>query len=139
MITLRFTYNPTFYNRAIRFFTWYEYTHVELVIKPGVYIGSLPGKGVVCHNKSAVKEKFMTLDVPSEPVVEFMCSQLGKKYDWSGVIGLPFRRRWQSEDKWFCSELIATAINKSVDTFSEESYRIVPRDIALVCKNINDL
>jgi uncharacterized protein YycO len=133
MITLRFTYNPTMYNRAIRFFTWYPYTHVDLVVEAGIFISSIPGKGVHFHTKQAQSELFMELDVDRNLVMDYMRSQLGKPYDWQGICAMPFRRDWQEDDKWFCSELVAAAINKAKPTFSEKEFRITPRDIAMVC------
>lgn len=36
-------------------------------------------------------------------------TQIGKPYDWRGVLGIAARRRWQDTDSWFCSEFIAWA------------------------------
>jgi hypothetical protein len=99
----------------------------------GIYLSSLPGKGVCFHSEPAYKEKFVTLDVDAAPVFEFMVSQLGKPYDWGGVFSLGIHRNWHDENKWFCSELLAAAINKSKQMFSLASNKIVPRDIDLIC------
>lgn len=31
-------------------------------------------------------------------------SQLGKPYDWWGILGLSLRRDWQDPSNWWCSE-----------------------------------
>ena len=31
-------------------------------------------------------------------------AQLGKKYDWTALVGFLIRRDWQEDDVWFCSE-----------------------------------
>ena len=76
-------------------------------------------------------------------VVDFPCadpaaviaaarSQLGKGYDYFGLLGILARQRnWQSTEDWFCSELVAWA-------FAEAGYplfrvelgsRIVPQHL----------
>lgn len=147
MITLRFTYNPTWYNRAIKIYTWHPYTHVDLVVsRPSYeytppmeyYVGALPNKGVMTHRSPARDEKFMTLDVDETKVYEFAHMQVGKKYDWFGIFGLAVRDGdFQEQNKWFCSELIGAAINyASPNFFSIPVHKLTPRDIALVCKEI---
>jgi uncharacterized protein YycO len=57
-------------------------------------------------------------------------SQVGKPYDWAGVVGIGFRRRWQDADSWFCSELIAWAFQAAGSPlFRVQSWRITPRDL----------
>ena len=84
---------------------------------------------------SAKKQKFMTLDVPADPVFDFLASQISKPYDYFGVFSIGFRRDWQEPDKWFCSELVAAAINNSEPRFSIEARKITPRDVAMICKD----
>ena len=31
-------------------------------------------------------------------------AQVGKRYDWTALVGFVFRRNWQEDDSWFCSE-----------------------------------
>ena len=135
MIRLRFTYQPTFQNRVIRLFTWYEYTHVELEALPGMYIGAVPGKGVALHSTQVTKEKFMLLDVDHTIVLKYIQAELGKKYDLWGAIGIGLRHDIGKKDRWFCSELLGEAINAAKPTFSIPSYKLTPRDIALVCRD----
>ncbi|ELZ6301321.1 hypothetical protein UXU72_001756, partial [Campylobacter coli] len=40
---------------------------------------------------------------------EFLYSQIGKKYDFLGILGF-FTFTKDSEDKWFCSEIIIRAL-----------------------------
>lgn len=35
-------------------------------------------------------------------------AQVGKPYDWTALLAMPVRGRWQEEDSWFCSELTET-------------------------------
>jgi len=46
---------------------------------------------------------------------DFLEKQLGKKYDYKGVIGLALNpaRNWASDEDWFCYELCAAALKIS--------------------------
>jgi hypothetical protein len=135
MIKLRFTYNPTWYNRAIRAYTWYPYTHVDYCMDDGSYISAIPGKGVIQHTLSAKTEQFLFIDADKPIVEHYLKQEIGKPYDWWGIFGIATHRNWQEPDKWFCSELIAYAINKSKPFFYINSNKITPRDVALVCRS----
>jgi len=47
-------------------------------------------------------------------IEEFLQRQLGKPYDWLGILGFPLRN-WKLERKnrWFCSELVFTAFKQA--------------------------
>lgn len=56
------------------------------------------------------------IDVPvpnEEDGLNFAYSQIGKPYDFFGIVGLPFNRTFQEDDKWWCSELWATSLIKA--------------------------
>ena len=70
-------------------------------------------------------------EVP-ETVLAMARLQLGKPYDWRGVIGIEARRKWQDDDAWFCSELIAGAFALAGQPrFRAHAWRITPRDLYL--------
>lgn len=136
MLRLRFSYNPNLYNRLIKLYTWYNYAHVDVEVSPGHYIGAIPGKGVIQHTSSPRDQKFMMLDVNRDLVVGFMQEQLGKEYDYWGIFGLAINANVDEKTKWFCSELVGEAIKFADKTkISIPSYKLTPRDIALICKD----
>lgn len=45
--------------------------------------------------------------------VEWAESQIGKKYDFGGVLRFVTRWRKQQDDKWFCSELVFQALKEA--------------------------
>lgn len=74
------------------------------------------------------------VEVPArqpEAVIAAARSQIGKPYDWLGVVGIGLRRRWQDADRWFCSELVAWAFEASDPLFRVHTWRITPRDVYL--------
>lgn len=59
-------------------------------------------------------------------------SQVGKRYDWAGVVGIGFRRHWQNQNRYFCSELVAWAqVQAGPALFRADAHRLTPRDLYL--------
>lgn len=83
----------------------------------------------------AESSRTAVLEIPARDpasVIAAARSQVGKPYDWMGVIGIGVRRRWQDNDRWFCSELIAWAFERSGwPLFRGQPWRITPRDLYL--------
>lgn len=78
----------------------------------------------------ATKAAMIVLPGEPEKVIAAARSQIGKPYDWAGVLGFGFRRRWQDNDAWFCSELVAWSFAKAGSPlFREHPWRITPRDL----------
>jgi len=48
--------------------------------------------------------------VDRKKAIEFARRQVGKKYDPLGILSLVLKRRGEHPEKWFCSELVATAM-----------------------------
>ena len=139
MITLQFSSTNELASRAIRFLTWSWASHVDFVLPDGKLFGALGvegGGGVRFHSLREPKyytriERFEV--VAPDEVLEYALSQAGKPYDWAGIFGYVARnRRWEDEDKWFCSELAAWAFQKAgKPLLNETSYRITPRDVLI--------
>ncbi|MCK5307046.1 MAG: hypothetical protein KAJ73_00405 [Zetaproteobacteria bacterium] len=119
----------------VRWFTWSEYNHVAIGRAEGTtLIEAIGWRGVVLSNMYYLRSrstviKVMEVEVLRDPTVHLR-SQLGKKYDYSGILGIWFRRNWQEENRWFCSELVAWACAKAgTPLVVEEKHRITPNDI----------
>lgn len=70
---------------------------------------SIQGKGVH-HQKFVPSENqcWKDFEHTEEQAVEMFkhhCDFVGRKYDWSGILGFLTRRRSENPLKWFCSEL----------------------------------
>lgn len=69
-------------------------------------------------NVEAYSVEGMTAD-QWQVAVEFLDKQLGKKYDFGGVLRFVTRWRKEKDDKWFCSELVFQAVKEAgVDLLS---------------------
>ena len=119
----------------IRVFTFSQWNHVSIEIGGKVYeargrtgVTQTGAKGYL--NKWA-KTDTVQIAAPS-PVsaVAFLEAQIGKRYDFGGIVALPFRKPWHSRSKWFCSELVAAALIASgLPKMRVDAYRVTPRDL----------
>jgi hypothetical protein len=67
----------------------------------------------------------------------FLSKQIGKPYDWRAIVGFAFNRNWRHPDSWFCSELIAAALeHANIVRFATPANRITPNDLYLVASTL---
>lgn len=137
MVALEFSSRNTWSGLAVRAFTWCWCSHVDLVLPDGRLLGALPGSGVQIRDWTPARrvERFH-IDAPPallQAVLERALSQIGRPYDWAGVLGMALRRKWAEQDSWFCSELVAWAFADAGHPLlrAQHLYRITPRDLLL--------
>lgn len=136
-VRLVFTRSATLGSAALRAFLWSPWSHVAIVNRDQIIEATVPG-GVRTRSLAdllAASSEYAFIDIPCpDPaaVIAAAVSQLGKPYDWRGVIGIGARRRWQDPDAWFCSELIAWAFAQAGHPLVRSTaWRITPRDLHL--------
>lgn len=135
MIKVHFCSSSTIVGLLIRLVTFSKWNHVALEISGTIYEADM-NYGVRKLPLSSFKEiwtetQAVEVSVPDTPALyEFMEGQLGKKYDFTAILALPFRTNWQHPHKWFCSELVAKALAVGgLQGFIIEKSRITPRDL----------
>jgi len=138
-IYLRFSSSQTFTSKAVCFGTRSWCSHVDLELSNGKLIGAVPSKGVIERDIPRGEDRVEVYRVSgaNEGVYNIMYSQLGKKYDWFGVLGLAINRKWEDDNHWFCSELIAYSFlhsNIPLLNTSFDTWRVTPRDLLLSTK-----
>lgn len=124
----------------IRFVTWSEYSHVDIVLHEQFLIGAIAPDGVVLHNindRLAMASKALIMEFPVnsfDDAKNYALSQIGRQYDWLGVIGIGLHRNWQEEDKWSCAELVAKVLSAGGQKpFDSKFYnRITPQDLLML-------
>lgn len=121
----------------LRTFLWSGWSHCAIVDGDEV-IEAVAGVGVRVRPLAALlaeSSKHEVLDFHARrpaAVIAAARQQIGAPYDWGGVFGLGFRRRWQDHDAWFCSELVAAAFSDAGEPVARvDSWRITPRDLYL--------
>ena len=107
----------TVWEKLISFVTRGPYCHVA-VIYPGGRLFSSDERigGVGFESADTLNERWDIYNVAGEwfDGLKAWCEQeIGCKYDWIGAILCPWRLRWLHNAKWFCSEMVATVLNKA--------------------------
>ena len=113
----------------IRLMTFSKWSHVGLVLNDAVVEATWPRVKVTPIAEFMARHpdhEFRLIDGAPEVVMQ----EIGKPYDVSGLFMLlnPWRD-WKTDDKWFCSELIASA----TALFSDAS-KVTPQMLYLVSK-----
>lgn len=129
----------------IRFFTWSDISHVDLILP---VTGQLLGAHLTCgvHVRQPAYAKFtriITAEVEDSAeiagkVKDLAMQECGKPYDRGAICNFFLHRNWRSQDKWFCSELIAWVFEKAgmplLNPQNIPQNRITPRDLLLAQK-----
>jgi uncharacterized protein YycO len=153
MITLRFVTCADAISDSIRAFEYgFWATHVEALMPDGTLLGAHAQGGVEARPHDYDKTEFtreLYVPIPASPAEtdafhSFLRSQTGKPYDFLAIAGIALQRDWQSENAWFCSELIASALaQKDVQIFpphlATEFNHVTPRDVLLIVSGRTDL
>lgn len=118
----------------LRTYMWDAWSHCGLVDGDDVIEALIPHG--VCRTPLAAFIKrssaYEIIEIPvpnAEVVLAAVRRQVGKPYDYAGVLGIWFRRNWENTDRWFCSELVAWAIEHTRSLFRGHISRITPRDL----------
>lgn len=151
MIILSFSRKHTVSSNLIKFFTWSPWSHIDAIMEDGSFVGSffkkhgpLQRSGVVVHDGSDIGEysiRELCINLDEQKYYQFLTDQIGKSYDWTSYLGFLFRSdKWDAPDSWFCSELIAAAINYATNkqVFSIGANRITPVEILNMTRSLLD-
>lgn len=120
----------------IRAGSWSRWSHVALVDGEHV-IEAVAIHGVVRTPLALRQAQDPTWCISSLPcrnaesILAAARTQLGKPYDYTGVLGIGLHREWQQDDSWFCSELVAWAFAQGGDALfrTESVRRVTPEDL----------
>lgn len=125
-------------SKAIRFFTWGKYSHVSLIYKYNIYEAWWPDGVRKCtinelnHSQNTHIDVYkLNIDVTTDDkfkLIQFFDEQVGKDYDLPGIFGFLTRRKFEKNDRWFCSELITYGFNTILKKkiINAESYKVSP-------------
>lgn len=102
-------------SKAIRWQTRSSVNHAAIQLPNGEIIEAWEGSGVQRKTlKSTEGIQAFTVDgMTAEQwtqAIDLAVTQVGKKYDYWGVLTFISRRKAPSNDKWFCSELVFEAL-----------------------------
>ena len=106
-----------FVSRLIRWQTNGQYSHAAIQLPDGQIIEAWhkPAKVRIRHvledwsNVEAFDVEGVT-DAQWTDATQWLQKQIGKKYDFGGVLRFVTRWRKEQDEKWFCSELVFAAL-----------------------------
>ncbi|HEY9704857.1 MAG TPA: hypothetical protein V6C58_20620, partial [Allocoleopsis sp.] len=110
----------TIVGNIIKFLTFSRWSHVVISFDDNTFIDSVAFDGVRLYTKKDFEEYFKKYEVIPITLTkyydarQFALEQVNKGYDWKAIFGYLFhkRRKWQDENRWFCSELVAAILLK---------------------------
>lgn len=133
VIRIEFSKSGSIISKLIRWFTWGKWSHVAVRMPEGDMIEAREFLGVVRRNVKYEDVQQVVLEVTEEQAKVFhdvLRSQVGKPYDWLAILGFLFRRDWQRDDYWICSELVAWALIKAgVNVILRKRWRVDPTEL----------
>jgi hypothetical protein len=124
-ITLQFVGADGLSSEAIEWFSHGAFSHVDSVLDDETLLGAradvIGGIPAGVQIRPPGYETFkrvlrVELVAPADIVAtyyEFVRSQLGKPYDKESILAFVTGRDWREPDSWFCSELVARALEVS--------------------------
>jgi len=121
-VKLLLFYGRGWVSDAIRWQTDSEYSHTAIGLPDGSIIEAWQGSGFeLLMMRGKVQKKFLTdkstiteFEVEQTPeqtakIIEFLEAQVGKPYNYSGIVRFITRSDLDPRDSWFCSELVFAA------------------------------
>jgi uncharacterized protein YycO len=84
--------------------------HVGIAMDEGGVIHATLRDGVHAQSMAEfLRDRIVVQEIPvflpNQPAADaWLRAQLGKPYDWTGILGFLFWRDWQDDAAWWCSE-----------------------------------
>jgi hypothetical protein len=143
MIKVRFATCNDAISAAIRFAEYgFWASHAEAVMPDGTLLGAHYDGGVQARPAGYDEALLLRQQIAELPCPEateqrfhdFLRAQLGKPYDIEAIGALVARHDWREPDSWFCSELIAAALENCgyLLPLAADVSKIMPRDLLLI-------
>lgn len=147
MITLHFSTTGGLSSDAIKVFERGWCSHVDVVLPDGTLLGArsdtvggAPPGVQIRHPDYEAWAATQTVHLLAPAVMEdkfldWLHDQIGKPYDKAAIVAFAVGRDWREPDSWFCSELVAAALEASgwfPHPLSDVSSHITPRDMLLL-------
>jgi uncharacterized protein YycO len=145
-ITLQLSSMNDFVSEVIRAFDHGAYSHVDAVLADGTLLGArsdacgAAAPGVQIRKSgyaafSGIKRVVLPTTVECEAAFyAYLQTQIGKPYDHSAILGFALNRDWREADSWFCSELVAAALEQAgyfSFALAAPANKITPADLLL--------
>lgn len=144
-IVLQFSTTHAWQSGVIRFMCHSDFSHVDVIVpepEPHGCLGASDPGGVALRPHDYQEFKYrqrMTIRMPipgmADKFHDFVKAQLGKPFDDDGLRAVldTKHREWRIPDKWFCSELVAAALEEcGFKKIIVPKNRMTPGDLLLL-------
>jgi len=129
-----YTIRNAFETKVIQLWSWSRYFHSEIIID-GNWISSGPSHGGVYITKLKPLRSeydYVNIDIDETlvpEVIEWLGTQVGTAYDWTGVFLLGLNSNAHNESKWFCSEICAEVLKRLGVELWMDSNQYTPNEL----------
>ena len=146
MIFLQFSALNDIASEAIKLFERSWCSHVDAILPDGTLLGAradiygnvpagvqIRAPGYAPFTRTLAVQ-LATTDAQEAAWMVFLDTQIGKPYDMLAIAAFAVARDWRQPNSWFCSELIAAALEKCgwfPKPLAEAANEITPRDLLL--------
>jgi hypothetical protein len=119
MIRLQFVNDNSLASWAIQAYGHGWPSHVDVVLHDGTLLGAREDGGVQIRPAGYgdfAQKQIIMLDAANPIDVDFhtfVRQQIGKPYDHLAIAGFVANQDWRTQGAWFCSELVAAALEVS--------------------------
>lgn len=131
-VRIRLFSSGELFSRLIQIRTWSKWNHVAFVVDDGLVLGALSQGVCITKPDSTADTRDFVINAPKFDWA-WVYAQVGKPYDWTAIAGIALERDWTADDSWFCSELVATAFERSGTPLlrARQLNRVTPRDVSI--------
>lgn len=107
-----------FVDHIIGWFSGGKYSHVELVFSKILCFSSRPFSGTTFTTIDYDNEHWEVFNLPMSAekelaILQWCMKESHCKYDWLGVLRFVFPFIKQSKKRWFCTEIVVTALQEA--------------------------
>lgn len=140
MLTIHFHRSNTLMGKAIRLITRSDINHTSHDIN-GDAFESNSKEGVVNKNNKSTIVESISFDRGDDRIALLFCNnQVGKEYDWIGVLSFLWIWLPQKIGAWWCSEFSTVTLMKFLGVRNDYyNSKLSPNDLRLECRKLKSL
>jgi hypothetical protein len=117
------------FDKLIRWWTNSRYSHCEIIIGGMAFSADAwtnQVRAVSAKSFNPQSWERVAIDGNGEKALTFLTGQLGKRYDWLGILGFFLPGTINDPKRWYCSEICAAALSIGKRPISpQELYEIL--------------
>jgi hypothetical protein len=140
-LRIRFVTESGFVAGAIRWVTFSEFSHTELELPDGTWLGAHAGSGVQIHPANyynSVFERRYAIPLAQtnyDAAMKYALAQIGTPYNYSDIAGLLFHRNMTGKGRAICSQFVFDVMQagglQPLNVLSGYDFRVTPDTLHL--------